>query len=327
MNINKLKSSFNNCFFEWVMIKMTKKFILYLFLLLGLFTVTGCQKKDDRKKEDIPKSVLEDKDDIIEYEIDDDYKVDETYLYGGRHGTADTIMGRTLVVSIYTDDAKTSWNSFNEVDQYNMDDSLNNLKIATKWLEEQVRKYNKKAEFIYDWKKYPDLKYNAKFSDISFKEDIFGNNYEQRMWIRNNIDILNLKKKYRYDNIVFMFLVNMQSLDNVYPRSNASNNEWDLDIINLFVQNNYYYTTSAVYAHEILHLFGVPDLYQSSYKINQKYVDYVKENRHDDIMNWTTETLEVTSTFSDLDAYYAGLINECAEVNEWKLAKSDHIAN
>ena len=306
---------------------MTKKIILYLFLLFGLFTVTGCQKNNDIKKEDIPKKVLEDKDDTIEYEIDDNYVVDETYLYGGRHGTADTIMGKTLVVSIYTDDATTSWNSLNEVDQYNIDDSLNNLKIATNWLEEQVSKYNKKAEFIYDWKKYPDLKYNAKFSDISFKEDIFGNNYEQRMWIRNNIDILNLKKKYQYDNIVFIFLVNMQSADNVYPRSNASNSDWDLDIINIFIQNNYYYTTSAVYAHEILHLFGVPDLYQSGYKINQKYVDYVKENRHDDIMNWTTETLEVTSTFSDLDAYYAGLINECAEVNEWKLAKSDHIAN
>ena len=306
---------------------MTKKMILYLFLFLGLFTVCGCQKKDDTKTEDIPKTFLEDEDDTIEFEIDDDYEVNETYLYGGRHGTADTIMGKTLVVSIYTDDAATSWDSLNEVDQYNMDDSLNNLKIATNWLEEQVSKYNKKAKFIYDWKKYPDLKYNAKFSDISFKEDNFGNNYEQRMWIKNNIDILSLKKKYRYDNIVFMFLVNMQSVDNVYPRSNASNSEWDLDIINLFVQNNYYYTTSAVYAHEMLHLFGVPDLYQTGYKINQGYVDYVKENRSDDIMNWTGETLEVTSTFSELDAYYAGLINECAEVNDWKLAKSEHIAN
>lgn len=304
---------------------MTKKIILYLFLLLGLFTVTGCQKKDDTKKEDIPKTVLED--DTEEYEIDDDYEVDETDLYGGRHGTADTIMGKTLVVSIYTDDATTSWNYLNEVDQYNMDDSLNNLKIATNWLEEQVSKYNKKAKFIYDWKKYPDLKYNVKFSDISFKEDNFGEYYKQSVWINNNIDILSLKKKYRYDNIIFIFLVNMQSAEDVYPRSNAHNNEWDLDIINLFVQNNYYYTTSAVYAHEILHLFGVPDLYKAGYKINQKYVDYVKEKRHNDIMNFTGETLEVTNIFSELDAYYAGLINECAEVKQWNLAESDHLSN
>ena len=302
---------------------MQKKIILYLFLFLGLFTLCGCQKKNDVKRKDIPNNDLED--DTIEYEIDDDYEVDETYLYGGKHGTADSIMGKTLVVSIYTDDATTSWNLLNEIDQYNMDDSLNNLKIATSWLEEQVDNYNNKAKFIYDWKKYPDLKYTAKFSDITFKEDNFGNDYEQRMWIRNNIDILSLKKKYRYDNIVFMFLVNMQSVEDVYPRSNAHNNEWDLDIINLFVQNNIYYTTSAVYAHEILHLFGVPDLYKAGYKINQKYVDYVKEKRHNDIMNYTGKTLEVTNTFSKLDAYYAGLIDECAEVKEWNLGKSDHI--
>jgi len=306
---------------------MQKKIILYLFLLLGLFTLCGCQKKDNAKKEDIPKPVLEDKNDTEEYEIDDDYEVDETDLYGGRHGTADTIMGRTLVVSIYTDDAKTSWNLLNEIDQYNMDDSLDNLKIATNWLEEQVSKYNKKAKFIYDWKKYPDLKYNVKFSDISFKEDNFGEYYKQSAWINNNIDILSLKKKYRYDNIIFIFLVNMQSVEDVYPRSNAHNNEWDLDIINLFVQNNNYYTTSAVYAHEILHLFGVPDLYKAGYKINQKYVEYVKENRNADIMNLTGDTLEVTNIFSELDAYYAGLIDECAEVNEWNLGKSDHITN
>ena len=306
---------------------MRNKIILSLFLILVLLAITGCHKKETNNKVDIPKKVLEDEDDTEKYEIDDNYEVDETDLYGGRNGTADTIIGRTLIVSIYTDDATTSWNLLNESDQYNMDDSLNNLKIATNWLEKQVSKYNKKAKFIYDWKKYPDLKYNTKFSDISFKKDNFGNNYEQTRWIINNIDILSLKKKYRYDNIIFIFLVNMQSLEDVYPRSNAHNNEWDLDIINLFVQNNNYYTTSAVYAHEILHSFGVPDLYKVGYKIKQKYVDYVKESRQDDIMNWTAETLEVTSAFSDLDAYYAGLIDECDDVKQWNLAKSDHIRN
>lgn len=302
---------------------MTKKMILYLFVFLVLFTICGCHKKDDTKKEDISKTLLEE-DDTEEYEIDDDYYVDETDLYGGKHGTADTIIGRTLVVSIYADDATTSWNSLNEVDQYNMDDSLNNLKIATNWLEEQASKYNKKAEFIYNWTKYPDLKYNAKFSNISFKENNFGDYYTQSIWINNNIDILSLKKKYQYDNIIFMFLFNMQSVEDTYPRSNAHNIEWDLDIINLFVQNNYYYSTSAVYAHEILHLFGVPDLYQVNSKINQKYVDYVHEFRNDDIMNWTAETLEVTSTFSELDAYYAGLTNECDDVKKWGLGISEH---
>jgi hypothetical protein len=302
---------------------MKKKIGLYLFLFLILFIVTGCQKKEINNNKEIPKIVLEDEDDTEEYKIDDDYEVDETDLYGGKYGTADTIMGRTLVVSIYTDDATTSWNPLNKIDQYNMDDSLNNLKIATDWLEEQVSKYNKNAKFIYDWRKYPDLKYNAKFSDISFKEDNYGDYYKQNLWIINNIDILSLKKKYQYDNIIFMFLVNMQALEDMYPRSNAYNSNWNLDIINLFVQNNYYYTTSAVYAHEILHLFGVPDLYRVNSKINQKYVDYVKENTHD-IMNWTSETLEVTSTFSELDAYYAGLTNECDDVKKWGLGISDH---
>ena len=100
---------------------MNRKIGLYLFLFLMLFIVTGCQTKEINNNEETPKTVLENEDDTEEYKIDDDYEVDETDLYGGRHGTADTIMGRTLIVSIYTDDATTSWNLLNEIDKYNMD--------------------------------------------------------------------------------------------------------------------------------------------------------------------------------------------------------------
>lgn len=231
--------------------------------------------------------------------------------------STDNIIGTSLVVSIYSDDAETNWATASQDD---INNTLNNLKIATDWLTLQVKKYNKEAKFIYDWQEFDDIKYTSKFENYNFKENRDGYYFYQRKWIEDNIDVDKLKKKYQYDNIIFIFLFNMQSASS-FVRSNASNGDVGVfDIINLFVQDEIY-TPAASYAHEILHTYGAPDLYRINEYINQDYIDYVDEFRNNDIMYSVNSTKEITNIFSDIDAYYVGLIDECDDVTKWNLRK------
>ena len=83
----------------------------------------------------------------------------------------------------------------------------------------------------------------------------------------------------------------------------------------------------ATYAHEILHLFGAPDLYDGS---NDAYVDdalvaYVEDTYPDDIMlstyedDGTSRFDEITKQISPLTAYCLGLTDTCDEVAEFPL--------
>lgn len=255
----------------------------------------------------------------LKKEVDIEEDKDNT-LYRGKFGSAGKITGTSLVVSIYADDAISSWSTASTND---INNTLDKLKIATNWLEEQVKRYGKEAKFIYDWKEYADLKYNVKFEDNNFKENTDGYYFYQREWIENNIDVKKLADKYQFDNIIFIFLFNMKDSAD-FVRSNASGiSEGVYDIINLFIQDDVY-THAASYAHEILHLYGAPDLYRVNELINQDYVDYVNEYRYDDIMNFVNASKDITNIFSDIDAYYVGLINECDDVDKWHLVVSKY---
>ena len=129
--------------------------------------------------------------DIVKSNIDNQ---EENKMFGSINGTADTIDGKTIIVSIYADDYGTKWD-FNK-DKERIEDTFDNLKIATKYLKEQVKKYGKNATFIYDWENNSDLKYVVQFTD-----DIVALNgiYDlQREWIVNNIDIDKLINKYNF---------------------------------------------------------------------------------------------------------------------------------
>ena len=98
----------------------------------------------------------------------------------------------------------------------------------------------------------------------------------------------------------------------------------DIDIVNIFPENDKYIIPPATYAHELLHTFGAPDLYFENAIINQSYVDYLIENDSDDIMFKVTDTSVIIDDFSDLDAYYVGLIDIHPDVDKWGLGESEH---
>lgn len=83
----------------------------------------------------------------------------------------------------------------------------------------------------------------------------------------------------------------------------------------------------ATYAHELLHLFGAPDLYEGSGDpyVDRALIDYVAEIYPDDIMvstyedDGTSRFDVITKEISPLTAYCLGLTDTCPELEQFPL--------
>ncbi|MBP5749153.1 MAG: hypothetical protein J6X24_00005, partial [Firmicutes bacterium] len=154
-----------------------------------------------------------------------------------------------------------------------------------------------------------------------------------------------LKERYDADQVVYLFIVN-SGYDNE-KRSHANSFDPDkiagkpslTDLIE-YVKIDLRYSRegekwdaqSSTYAHEILHLFGVPDLYEAGPLITQEYADHMnavmRTAQHPDIMYGGVAGWSVWAhAFSDVDAYYAGLTDHCDDVGNYGLGKSQHMTD
>ena len=83
----------------------------------------------------------------------------------------------------------------------------------------------------------------------------------------------------------------------------------------------------ATYAHEILHMFGAPDLYEGSGDayVDDALVEYVEDTYPNDIMlstyedDGTSNFDTITKELSPLTAYCLGLADTCPELDEFPL--------
>ncbi len=248
-----------------------------------------------------------------------------TYVssYDGKFGSVGTLTGTTVIVSIFANESTTKWTS---KDKNLMNETVSDLKIATDWLTKSARKYGSTTKFIYDWKTNADLKYEPTFKEHM---TVLGyDHYEvQKKYIQDNIDSDKLKSKYQADNILYIFFFNtsydLQELSFAAPHWNSSS--FDIEIINIFMKSMYSWNADpATYAHEILHLFGAPDLYTRSSLITDEYVYHCNTTYTNDIMyDNEKNTKEIKSAFTDLDAYYVGIGKAPSDVKEWNLGKSE----
>ena len=246
--------------------------------------------------------------------------------YDGALGSAGSLRGTTVLVSIYADDAGTSWDF--DRDAGAVEQTLNRLSLAAGWLTEQAALYGAEAEFVCDWSRYDDLRYTAHFEDTLVRRD--GSMYvTQEEYILQNIDSAALKEKYHADNIVYFFFFNTAYSNPVNPWSlgYSSDASYHTEFTNLYVKfGGFYEAPPATYAHELLHAFGAHDLYYASRFISQDYVDFCKASGSDDIMFTVNSEEYISSTFTELDAYYTGIAPRPAAVDEWDLLPSEYEA-
>ena len=260
----------------------------------------------------------------------------EAYLPLGNAGELD---GRIVVFTVFASGSDYSWDFSKQEDADRKNKCLNDLSEAAAYLTENAALYGKEAEFLYDWNADPQLaaEYRADYP--------MANSARTKSVAYELASARQLKEKYNADQVIYLFIVNT-GYDNE-KRSHANSCDPDkiegkaalTDLIE-YVKINLRYSyeggeweaQSSTYAHEILHLFGVPDLYEAGPLITQEYADHMdavmRTAQHPDIMyggvaGWSAWD----HVFSDVDAYYAGLTEHCEDVETFGLGKSQHVTD
>ena len=249
--------------------------------------------------------------------------------YDGSLGTCGDLRGTVLIVSVFVNDKNTSWDTSSAEENKRIDTTLAYLKTATDFLQKQAASYGSQVRFIFDWKAYPQLRYSASFASDMVTD--LGVNYNtQSNWIKKNIQSQQLKDKFKADHILYILYFDTP-LSNPYHCSSITSGsvpkEYRQDYIELIYLFNRFagYTAKpSTYAHEIMHLFGAPDMYYQNDTIPQSYVDHLKQIKSEDIMFMVYDSEEIKNVFSPLDAYYTGIAPAPEEVSHWRLYTSEH---
>lgn len=244
--------------------------------------------------------------------------------YGGEFGSAGRLAGETVIVSIFANDAGTAWDATtDEVEA----ETLRYLGIASAWIVAEAREYGSDINFVFDWQSDRELRYDVGFDAVLVRDDLEMYSL-QAEYIKNNVDEEGLKKKYRAENVVYIFFFNTEYGQGPRPWAidSMAGDEYSPEYINLYVRFEEFFSPPATYAHEILHLFGAPDMYYENYMIPTEYVNMCTEYGSLDIMFTVNMGDEITSRFTPVDAYYVGIAERPREADDWGLGYSQYSA-
>lgn len=266
-----------------------------------------------------------------------------TYDYFSRIGSAGDLKGTTLIISVFSDDAKTSWDFDSKEDYRTYCWAYNNISIAAKWITESAAPYSN-ASFVWDWVENPDLVYFAKTEydvpavfETGTNADII-NTYEF-FWeyIDTHIPTEKLMEKYGADNVVYLALFDSPAEQTMTSRTRnwaeASWMSYPYEVSYIFMHSCGSLTAPASFAHEILHCFGAPDLYlHREYGITEEYVEWARTERTNDIMRVTFDNSDgytryydrISNEMTDITLYYLGLTDYSETVEKWGFEKNQH---
>ena len=254
----------------------------------------------------------------------------------GNLGSASEMDGKTVVVSIYMDDAVSSW-SENDADVKLMYEMKDYLGMACDWIDEQAAGYGTNMEFIYDWEQDEELAYQMQTDlDIAHDEtqvDMYGGSI-----IDSSIDTDSLMSKYSADNMIYMVFVNTPINSDItsYAMNYYEGFRYPYEMCYILTHVDGYTECPAGIAHEMLHAFGAPDLYCAdtygdNYNVSEELVNYYEEEKSNDLMFTNYDRItgdsyydRITNDFTPLVAYYCGIIERPSEADEWGLAPSQH---
>ncbi|MBQ4256748.1 MAG: hypothetical protein II714_03740 [Oscillospiraceae bacterium] len=254
-------------------------------------------------------------------------------------GSVGAMEGRAVVITVFAEDATTSWDFTLAADRKTRDHSLLYQGMAADYLEKSAAEWGKEIEFVYNWETDPYLRYDAVFEDDLVYDDDGYDIYDEWEYIDTSLpDMDTIKKKYKADHVIYMFLFNTppecEEVSNT--RNYYEGLAYPYEVCNMFCHSEDIEECPSAYAHEMLHTFGAPDLYtpETEYLKNcgvtQRYVDYCAMAYPNDIMvtvydekTYLPRYDRITNEITEITAYYVGLTDHCDDVIIYGLDKSE----
>ncbi len=256
------------------------------------------------------------------------------------NGTAGDLEGRCLILTVFVSMDRFPWNFTTDEDNATYENVCRSIGVATDYIKENCKKYGKDVEFIYDYLEDWELSYFTDIGDYTERyDDIdYAMIYGVGEYVDYAIDIDTVMDKYDADNLLFVYVANTDAeQDFAYTccRPWYDGFEWPFESVIMYNYDCGVLNPPSVYAHEICHLFGAPDLYNEEYAdynfTKEFYNEYVRKNATNDIM-FTCMNMEdvnyvydrITNEIGPVTAYYLGLSDDDSIIKKYKLRKSEH---
>lgn len=244
----------------------------------------------------------------------------------GELGSVGELRGRTVVVSVFMDDNDNRWiwDENNAEDNRTAYTMLKYTGIACEWLQVNAAHLGSETEFVYDWSLDNEL-YTGTVMNLSLTdcmdEDLYLPICET---IDEKVDSAHLKEKYAADNVAYLIFSNTTTENGVHCCSVSmeagEEKPYPYEFSFIFARQDGEIISPGVIAHELLHLFGAPDLYYENerYGISRDYVEHLTEENSNDIMFKVSSYGEtIVNGLSETDAYFLGLRETAKDCEEW----------
>ena len=250
----------------------------------------------------------------------------------GLRGSADVCRGNAVVCTIFVNNPADHWDFSRPQDSQRGDKIRDYLGVACGYLEDEASRYGQKLRFIWDFEAESDLVYTYHTQRRYETEG-----WDEALWrfIDREIDVKGIADKYQARNVLFLACMNT---DETCEAVSSTRNWYEgmpypYEFISLYYVDSGEVICPAVYAHEILHTFGAPDLYMedAEYGLTADFVSWTRENIPNDIM-YTCSELEtgeyvydrITNEISEVTAYYIGWLPDSEVVSGMGLYESQY---
>lgn len=229
-------------------------------------------------------------------------------------GSAEYLEGRNLLYSLFVDTPQSTWG------REEMEDTLQNLNRAVFYIEETAQEYGRETKLVCDWQENEKLTGRAAVDfDIADDKDFLDQlDQEIGVWVESLVDYEAMMEEFDAEGIALLVFVNNPGTSYAIVYDGMDNPKESI----VFFAGE----PPAVYAHEILHLFGAHDLYQDA-EYTKEITDYLQEAYPMEIMRTVTgrkgEIFEETivNTVSPVTAYHLGWIDEIEETGRFPQLK------